>query len=318
MWKALTTQEFVKKAVKVHGNTYTYLNTDYRFSRDKVIITCSQHGDFLQTPNAHLAGKGCPVCGIMKQANSIRLNTKRFINTAKQVHGNRYDYSKSIYKSARTKLIITCPYHGDFLQVAHSHLIGMRCRKCAYKENGDNRKWDTKQFVTKANKVHNNKYNYEKADYKNTKEKLIINCPAHGDFLQCPNNHLEGKGCPTCGKGVQSSKAETSFLNWVEKEFNCKLKRHHSIATKIVDGYDKRNRVVYEFLGDFWHGNPDKCNPHDTNRVNGREYWELYLETFERFRFISDRGYTIRYIWENDWENAKKQHVPIEVITFHP
>lgn len=122
-----TKQSFIKAATVVHGSKFNYDKVDYINSREHVIIRCGIHGDFKQKPHLHVAGHGCNICN-----SSQPKNTKWFIKKAKEAHGRKYLYSKSIYVKTNEKLIITCPEHGDFEQIPASHLQGKGCRKCSY------------------------------------------------------------------------------------------------------------------------------------------------------------------------------------------
>lgn len=124
--KRITTEGFIEKAQKVHCGKYTYKNTVVRNNRDKVTITCSEHGDFEQKVNNHLSGKGCPKC----YGNS-KLTTEDFIEKSKAAHGSTYDYSKVLYTTARSKVTIGCPIHGEFKQSAFKHYSGQGCPDCA-------------------------------------------------------------------------------------------------------------------------------------------------------------------------------------------
>lgn len=55
---------------------------------------------------------------------------EKFLEQSKEVHGNRYDYSKVVYVDDETLVKIGCPEHGEFEQTPHKHLIGERCEKC--------------------------------------------------------------------------------------------------------------------------------------------------------------------------------------------
>lgn len=123
--KNKTTQEFIAEAKRIHGDKYGYSKVEYANATTKVCITCFTHGDFYQTPNAHLRGIGCPMC-----AHNAPVNTEEFIKRARVVHGKKYDYSKTTYTRAKNKVIITCPLHGDFEQEAFSHLSGCGCLSC--------------------------------------------------------------------------------------------------------------------------------------------------------------------------------------------
>lgn len=174
---------------KVHSNKYDYSKVIYKRVDKKVIITCPIHGDFSQTPNNHLRGQECAKC-----MNKYTLSTKEFIEKAKIVHGNTYDYSKVTYTHTHTKVIITCPIHGDFSQSPGAHLQGQGCAKCKF----DIRRSNTDKFIKKANDIHNNKYDYSKVIYIDSTTEVIITCPVHGDFSQTPASHLQKHGCSNC------------------------------------------------------------------------------------------------------------------------
>lgn len=124
--KYLTTEQFIKKAQQIHNNKYDYSKVEYVNNRTKVCIICPEHGEFWQTPNSHLNGNGCSSCKGLK-----KLTTKEFIERAKQVHGNKYDYSKTIYVNKRTKVCIICPIHGEFYQTPHNHVYQKQgCPEC--------------------------------------------------------------------------------------------------------------------------------------------------------------------------------------------
>ncbi len=122
----LTTKEFIKKAREVHGDKYDYSKVEYVKSKEKVNIICPEHGEFSQTPQKHLYGQGCPQCG-----NKPKITTEEFIKKAREVHGDRYDYSKVVYVDAQTDVCIICRQHGEFWQRPSHHTDGRGCKKCA-------------------------------------------------------------------------------------------------------------------------------------------------------------------------------------------
>lgn len=128
--KNLTTQDWVKQANIVHNNKYIYSKTNFKKGHEKVIITCPIHGDFEQQATSHLQGNGCPRCKDEKIKASKSKGTEQFIQEAKKVHGNKYNYDKTDYVNNRTKVVITCPVHGDFEQIPYVHLQGSGCSKC--------------------------------------------------------------------------------------------------------------------------------------------------------------------------------------------
>jgi len=128
--KHKTTEEFVQKAIKVHGDKYDYSKSVYKNNHSKVTIICQKHGYFEQTPHGHLAKQGCPKCSVERIANALRLSQKEFIKRASNIHQGKYDYSKTVYVRNIEKITIICPHHGEFQQLAGSHLSGNGCWKC--------------------------------------------------------------------------------------------------------------------------------------------------------------------------------------------
>lgn len=141
---------------------------------------------------------------------SKRLTTEEFIARAKEVHGDKYDYSKAIYVNNRTKICIVCPKHGEFYQSPTSHLKGFGCSKCGYENLSRSKSKKTEQFIKEAVLVHGNYYDYSKTEYKSNYTKICIICPVHGEFWQTPSNHLKGHGCGKC-KGSIISKKKTKY-----------------------------------------------------------------------------------------------------------
>lgn len=135
------TQQFIDKANEVHNYLYTYLNCVYNKGRDKVLITCLKHGDFLQTASNHLTGKTCLKCTREKHKPKHTLNLEKFINKSNKVHNFKYNYSKSIFINTRTNIDIICPIHGLFNQLANNHLQGSECEKCSYGSVYSKTKW---------------------------------------------------------------------------------------------------------------------------------------------------------------------------------
>lgn len=133
------------------------------------------------------------------------ITTDKFIERAKNIHGNRYDYSQVEYIHNAKPVRIICKEHGEFLQTPNVHLKPCNCPQCA----GAGKK-NTKIFIEQAKKIHGDKFNYSKVDYKKDREKVIIICSTHGEFLQLPNSHLQGHGCNKCKHETKSSK--DSFL----------------------------------------------------------------------------------------------------------
>ena len=229
----ITKEEFIEKANEIHGfGRYDYSKVEYVNNYTEVIIICNNHDEpyeFPQTPSNHLIGKGCSICGIKKCAENRKSSKgSKFIERARKIHKNKYDYSKVNYIKATIEVIITCPKHGDFPQTPNKHLSGRGCRECQYEKVSKMHKLSTEEFIRRAKEIHNGKYDYSKVNYIGYEDEVIIICPKHGDFPQTPSSHLNGSGCPKCN----SSKGEIAVRNYLitnkiefeeQKKFNdCK------------------------------------------------------------------------------------------------
>lgn len=197
------TKKFIEKAIIKHNYTYDYSLVDYKNVFSKIKIFCKKHGEFLQTPTNHLSGSGCPECGKEKFSKSKTLTTEKFIEKVRKIHDNKYDYTKVEYISTKSKIIIICPEHGEFLQTPNSHLKS-GCLKCGF----DKTRKEVELVISQFNKIHNNKYDYSKVEYISCRNKVVIICPEHGEFLQNPKVHLEGSGCPKCAGNVRLTTEE--------------------------------------------------------------------------------------------------------------
>jgi len=237
--KFLDREFFIEEANKIHNNKYDYSLVNYVNNHIKVKIICIKHGIFEQTPNSHLSGSECAkCCGFNK-------TTEEFIKEANIIHKNRYKYDNVIYLNAKSKVKIICSKHGTFEQSPNSHLCGNDCPKCA------GNFLDKSYFIEKANKIHNNRYCYEKAIFINSKTKIKIICPTHGEFKQTPNAHLVGQGCPKCNlsKGELKiiaflNKNDIKYINQYQFD-NCK-----NIFKLSFDFYLPELNILIEFDGE--------------------------------------------------------------------
>lgn len=237
-----TTEEFIEEAKKViqhKDKNYNYSKTVYTNAKTKVIIICLKegHGEFLQTPNNHLRGVGCGMCG-----KSIKLTTKEFTKRAKNVEKHKdknYDYSLVEYINCDTKIIIICQKegHGEFLQTPDNHMHGQGCPIC-----GGTKQLTQEEFIERSQKIHKNKegaplYDYSKSIYVKHYVKLIIICKKHGEFTQTPNAHYCGCGCPKCN----SSKGEIKIINFLEKN---NFKYNHQYK---FNGCKNKQKLPFDF-----------------------------------------------------------------------
>ena len=143
---------------------------------------------------------------------SRKITNEDFVRMAKEVHGDKYDYSKTEYKLMRAKVKIICPVHGEFEQDARHHIDGCGCPKCSHKSY----KFTHDEFMEMARKIHGNKYEYL-SEYKRRNDKIQIKCPIHGVFEQEPRSHLNGAGCPKCADLIRSEKRKMGWDIFLEK-----------------------------------------------------------------------------------------------------
>lgn len=232
-----------------------------------------------------------------------KLTTEEFIEKSKVIHDGKYDYSKVNYTIAKSKVIIRCLIHGDFLQSPDKHLLGRGCNFCGMKKRNEKLRKSQEQFLTDVKNIHGNLYDYSKTKYISNHLKVEIECRKHGSFWTTPNLHLRGKrGCPKCVHRV--SKSEMEFLDYL-KIPNTNLHRQVYISNKQVDGFDPSMKIIYEYLGDYWHGNPEKYNQNEINVKCHKTFGELYTDTINKFKKLKSLGHDIKYIWENDWKRFK-------------
>jgi very-short-patch-repair endonuclease len=212
----MTLDEFIQKAKKVHGDKYNYSLVEYRDRTEKIKIICSLHGEFMQRPKLHLKGHGCYHCGNITLALHSSFTTEEFIAKAKAVHGDKYNYGVTEYKNINSSVRIICPIHGEFTQIAASHLAGCGCRQCGCDKQRQKMFLTSEEFVVRARKRHGDRYNYDLVDYQNSRTKVKIICLTHGEFFMSPSRHFSGENCPKCQKEKRVRKVKAEKIK-VEK-----------------------------------------------------------------------------------------------------
>lgn len=240
----LLTEEFIKKARAVHGDKYDYSKVKYVNSTTRVCIICPEHGEFWQKPNIHLQKKGCLKCGRQRTAQFHSKSLEQFLQEAKIVHGNKYDYSKVKYVNYQTRITIICPVHGEFYQSPTSHLQGNGCPKC-----GNDRtalRMTNEDFINKAKAVHGDRYDYSKVHYVYNKTEVCIICREHGEFWQKPKNHLSGYGCPIC-----SGRKKMRTSDFIKKARSVHGEKYNYSKAEYKGNTEKVCIICPEH-GEFW------------------------------------------------------------------
>jgi hypothetical protein len=191
-------EKFLQKAEKKFSNKFDYSKVDYINSDSPITIICPKHGEFITTPTRFLQSKhGCRQCSIEEGHKQQRKSHEQFIIECKEVWNTKYTYEKTKYVDSKTKVIITCPIHGDFTTNPPDFLNGHGCPKCKGQKTSifnKNTKTDTLEtFIDKATLMYNNLFDYSKVIYVNSRTKILIHSNlANEDFLITPNKFLQG------------------------------------------------------------------------------------------------------------------------------
>ena len=188
--KSISTDEFIKKAKRVHAGLYDYSNVCYVNNTTPVEISCQAHGVFLQKPSYHVSRRsGCPMCYRDRQ----RYTETDFLSNAKERFGDKFSYGE--YIGFRKPINIKCKYHALFVTTPQRHLMqDGGCGACRSQKISLSR--DT--WITRFNAYHGGVYDYRLASLIKSDVPIPVICPTHGTFYPIPANHIKGHGCPTC------------------------------------------------------------------------------------------------------------------------
>ncbi len=201
--KKYTTEQYINLVKEKHNNKYSYPNTFYIGYSKNIEVYCQTHGVFEIQASGHLSGRGCQRC------RYERFTKEEILTKAKEIHGEKYDYSKVTFKSLFDKVIISCDIHGEFKQAIGSHSNGNGCSKCGRLRGiGIKKKAFQKSVLEKFENVHGNRYDYSKFICSGTQDKGIIICEKHGEFKQNYKNHVAGSGCRKCSFASHRKRSE--------------------------------------------------------------------------------------------------------------
>jgi hypothetical protein len=209
-------EQFIKEAIKIHGNKYDYSKVKYIDCKTKIEIVCNlcptQHS-FFKNPSYHLKGQGCKK--IYKRACKSQ---EQFIKDAIGIHGNKYNYSKVKYIKGQIKVEIICNMHNfTFLQSPEGHLSGKGCKKCAVETSAKKQSKTKEEFIKQASSIHDNKYDYSMVNYINKRTEIIIICKAGHKTLTTPYRHLSTKlGCDICKQSQIKENLQKNFIEQAE------------------------------------------------------------------------------------------------------
>jgi len=239
MPKKLTTEQFIEKAILIHGDKFDYSKVRYKGCVTKVCIICKIHGEFWQTPDGHTSGKGCKKCANFKSSELCRYTTSEWVEKAKLIHKDLYDYSKVDYRGSKVKVIIICKIHGEFLQAPAQHIAGRGCPRChgCYKTTTD--------VIKEFEAIQNDRFDYSKVEYTGCFTKVCIICPIHGEFWQRAGGHLNGNGCPKCvGMNKTTEELILEFRKTHGDKYDYSKVEYTATKTKVC--------IICPVHGEFW------------------------------------------------------------------
>lgn len=292
--KKMTKNQFIEKSKETHGEKYDYSLVEFKKVTDKVKIICPEHGEFQIEARQHYRGCGCQKCGYEKLTVLKKHNKDAFIKKAKEIHGDKYDYSKVEYVNNSTKICIICPEHGEFWQTPGNHINNENgCPSCYNNIRKDIKCLTNQEFIEKATLVHGNKYDYSNINYLNSQVKISIRCAKHGYFWQLPHDHLFGHGCPVCGK--IESKPENEIYEYIVSILgpeNVKKRVRNILPSgKEIDIYVPSKKIGIEYNGLYWH---------TEDKGKTKHYHLSKTEECENL------GIRLIQVFEDEWINDKK------------
>jgi hypothetical protein len=205
------TEDYIRRVLERNpdnASKYEYHLVDYTNAQNKVTVVCKRHGSWDVNANSHIRGTQCPLC-----CRNTKKTKESVIKQAKDTHNGLYNYPDFEYVNVFQKISIHCEQHGLFTQTIHNHLQGQGCPKCSCRF-----KYTTEDFIAKAKTVHGDLYSYERSVFVDSKQKMLITCKIHSDFLQSSSDHIQGRGCPTCRKNT--SKGSLSIRSVIKRLHN--------------------------------------------------------------------------------------------------
>jgi hypothetical protein len=209
-----------------------------------------------------------------------KLTNIEFIEKANIIHNNKYLYDNVEYVSSSKKVKIICKEHGEFEQVANSHLRGIGCSKCS-----GNTKSNIDEFISKSNLVHQDKYDYSLVEYKGAKNKVKIICKKHGQFEQTPNNHLNSHGCNKCGCLETNKKNKKNKEHFIKKS-NLIHQDRYDYSLVEYKGAKNKVKIICKEHGEF--------DQSPTNHMSGQgckrcgSYKTSFGKTKTKYDFIRE------------------------------
>jgi Zn finger protein HypA/HybF involved in hydrogenase expression len=234
------------------------------------------------------------------------VTTKDFIQRARKVHGDRYDYSKVEYVAAIKDVTIICPEHGEFRQRPTNHYIGHGCHEC-----GGNKPLTLDKFIKRATRIHKNLYDYSRVEFENVESKIEIICPEHGSFFQRVMSHLKGFGCDRCGRVDVAKKLSHSVERFFEDAVQAHGDRYDYSQVKYINAQTKVT-IICPDHGPFEQRPANHIRDIGCPKCGDESTAVLRTLTTEEFVRIAKASHGDRY----DYSKAvyKSAHEKVEIV----
>lgn len=314
-----TQEQVIAEFKEVHGTRYKYHLVEYKKGNIPVLIECELHGVFSQTPTNHMHG-GCEKCSYELRSENLRQDRASLIADFDRVHNSAYDYSDmEDYRNSNDKITVRCKKHDQKFKIKIcNHKGGQGCKECGklkalatrrknYKPRASPRRLSASDVLKRYREAHGDRYGYDYFEYKSAHSKIKVECFDHGIFEITARDHVK-RGCPKCRLAEQSSNIAHRWLDSLgiplEKEY-----RFPQYKGRPVDGFHVESNTIYQFHGDYFHGNPVVYDANEYNALVKKTFGEIYENSCRIDQDFRDLGYTLVIMWEHDWKiYERKQH----------
>jgi len=282
--------DYIKKAILMHGDRYDYRKVNYSGSAEKITIICELHGEFRQGASSHLSGSNCPTCSkISRKIHAAKSKGPTVIaRLAKKFQNLNFEMAE--YLSWNKKIVVICPSHGKFYKSPKDILRSKSgCPKCGDVSGGNAQRLTKDKFIIRAAALHKDKYNYDKVEFSLTHDTIMVGCKC-GEFEQKVYSHLSGVGCPKCCNTF--SKPEQEVREFIQTlGFNPKkLRIKDGKGYREIDIFIEERKIGIEFNGVRFHSDEFKSKIYHIHKT----------------QLAESKGISLIHIWENDWKYKKE------------
>lgn len=275
-----------------YSGPYNFSNSVYAGMNQKLWFRCPEHGEVSSDAKNILNGKQCLQCAIKSRAGKRRMTQKQMLARFAETHGNRYDYSKVVYKSQTIPVDIVCGRHGAFNQKPEFHWNGAGCPKCFHEDRrGASQRGTLETFLQKLEGVFPGGFEVL-GDYVNSQTHINVRCTTHDEvFTSKPNWLLNGQNpCTKCNH--MKSAPEDAIAAYLSIFTTVAQRDRTIIAPKEIDIYLPEHKLAVEFCGMYWHSHGDR----EDERKNK-------LRHAEKHRLCAEKGIRLITIYETEWQD---------------